>query len=283
MRDVILWSLIVAYVIDPVLVDAFPQQLSWPLATPVAVAIPLLFGLIHGSRRYGLSGIVAFLVLCLGISNIMENLGVATGFPFGHYHYTDLLGPKLFYVPLLIGPAYFGTGYLSWVLANTLLDTDRRRDAPAMFAAAVLGTFIMVGWDVCLDPGSSTIAHLWIWEKGGGYFGVPFVNYLGWCLTVFLFQGAFAAWRFRHAEPPAGPEPIHGYQAAVFFLVLSLDFPAAWVGGVNKPISDATGKVWMTGDILETGAIASLFTMVAIAVASILALMLRARKVAAKE
>ena len=50
-----------------------------------------------------------------------------TGFPFGWYHYSDALGPKLFLVPLLIGPAYFGMGYLSWALARAILgDEDAR-------------------------------------------------------------------------------------------------------------------------------------------------------------
>jgi putative membrane protein len=275
MQDVVLWLLIAAYLVDPVLMDAFPRQLSWSLTTPVAIMIPLLFALIHGSRRYGVGGIAMFLVLCLGISNVMENVGVATGFPFGHYHYTDVLGPKLFLVPLLIGPAYFGTGYLAWVLANLLLDTDRRREVMALVAAVILGTFIMVGWDVCLDPGSSTMAHIWIWEKGGGYFGVPLVNYLGWCLTVFLFLSAFAVWRMQRDGPSRELPKAHYYQAALFFLVLALDFPAGWLGGANRPIADATGKVWMTGDILETAAIVSLFTMVPFTVASLLVLRLR--------
>src|SRR3979490_112184 len=63
--------------------------------------------------------------------NVMENIGVLTGFPFGHYHYTDVLGPKLFLVPLLIGPAYFATGYLAWVL-STILVGDVRRESSAL-------------------------------------------------------------------------------------------------------------------------------------------------------
>ncbi|MGH6864722.1 MAG: hypothetical protein ACREDO_00720 [Methyloceanibacter sp.] len=32
-----------------------------------------------------------FAIVCLGVSNLLENLGVATGFPFGPYHNTDLV------------------------------------------------------------------------------------------------------------------------------------------------------------------------------------------------
>ena len=52
-RDAILWLLIAAYAVDPILTDAFPGRLSSPLATPIAIVIPLLFALIHGARRYG--------------------------------------------------------------------------------------------------------------------------------------------------------------------------------------------------------------------------------------
>src|ERR1700730_7903918 len=134
----ILWLLITAYAVVTVIPDAFPRMFASPFNVPAAVLLALCFGLIHGAIRYGIGGIALFLALCLGISNVMENIGVLTGFPFGHYHYTDVLGPKLFLVPLLIGPAYFGTGYLSWVLANVLLCTDRRRDRLPTFVVPSL-------------------------------------------------------------------------------------------------------------------------------------------------
>jgi putative membrane protein len=273
--SLVLWVLIFLYVIDPVATDAFPRALASPLNTPIAILLPMIFALIHGSRRYGWSGIVVFLVLCLGISNIMENIGVLTGFPFGHYHYTDVIGPKLFLVPLLIGPAYFGTGYLSWVLANILLDTDNRRDLKATIGVPLVGTFIMVAWDVTLDPGSSTLAKIWIWEKGGGYFGVPFVNYLGWFLTVYLFLQAFALYKMRRdAAVPALPKA-YWYQAPIFYAVMALDFVAGYWGGADTRITDATGKVWQTGDMFATGAIMGLFVMLPFAVASVVTLLLR--------
>ena len=159
----------------------------------------------------------------------MENIGVLTGFPFGHYHYTDVLGPKLFLVPLLIGPAYFGTGYLSWVLATVLLCTDQRRDRLPTFVVPLIAAFIMVGWDLCFDPAASTIAHMWIWENGGGYFGVPLTNFLGWYLTVYIFLQLFALCRSRRALPGIVSLPRdYWYQPCVMFAVMALDYPAAY-------------------------------------------------------
>src|SRR6266436_2566310 len=120
----ILWVLVVVYAVVELVNPVFPLHIPIPLV----VLIPVVFGLIHGALRYKWSGILTFIVICLVVSNILENTSILTGFPFGHYHYTDVLGPKLFLVPLLIGPAYFGTGYLRWVLASLLLDADKRRD-----------------------------------------------------------------------------------------------------------------------------------------------------------
>ena len=111
--------------------------------------------------RYGGKGIAAFAIICLVVSNVIENIGVATGFPFGPYHYTDVLGPKLGYVPLMIGPAYLGVGYLSWVLATILVgDVKRGADAFQTFATPLIGAFIMVLWDLSMDPSASTVAQV---------------------------------------------------------------------------------------------------------------------------
>ena len=60
------------------------------------------------------------------------------------------------------------------------------------FAVPFIASFMMVAWDLGMDPTSSTIRHSWIWEQGGGYFGVPLTNYLGWFFTVYVFFQLFA-------------------------------------------------------------------------------------------
>lgn len=42
-------------------------------------------------------------------------------FPFGHYRFTDLMGPKLLDLPILLPLTYVGMGYLSWVLDLIIL------------------------------------------------------------------------------------------------------------------------------------------------------------------
>src|ERR1700687_1011386 len=234
---------------------------------PVVLLVTVLFALIHGAVRYGWIGIVTFIVISLVVSNILENTSILTGFPFGHYHYTDLLGPKLFLVPLLIGPAYVATGYLAWGLANVLVG-DVRRGASAFTTVAVpfIGAFLMAMWDLSFDPNFSTVQHFWIWEQGGGYFGVPLTNYLGWFFTVYVFLQLFAlvirSRQFGHETMRTLPRSYYA-QVVVMYAVLGLSYVLAYAAlGTGTPVTDAAGVVWNTKSIAEAAATVSLYTMV---------------------
>src|SRR5260370_33755968 len=66
----------------------------------------------------------------------------------------------------------------------------------------------MVAWDLSFDPITSTIEHSWIWLQGGNYFGVPFSNYLGWFLTVFVFCQLFALYLRGQPEASTATRPL---------------------------------------------------------------------------
>src|SRR5258706_8055874 len=259
----VLWVLVVVYAVVELVNPVFPLHIPIPLV----VLIPVFFGLIHGALRYKWSGILTFIVICLVVSNILENTSILTGFPFGHYHYTDVLGPKLFLVPLLIGPAYFATGYLAWILGTVLVgDVRRKSSAFTTFAVPFIASFAMVAWDLGFDPTSSTIHHTWIWEQGGGYFGVPLTNYLGWFFTVYVFFQLFAlSLRFRRtgSEEEASAFPGSYYaQALIMYAVIGLVIVVNYlVGSTNMAITDAVGIVWQTRSIAEAEATVSIYTM----------------------
>src|ERR1700737_553235 len=266
----ILWTLAAVYAIGTLANDLFSLSIKGSLLVLVATA----FALIHGAARYRWRGILTFIVIALVVSNILENTSILTGFPFGHYHYTDVLGPKLFLVPLVIGPAYFATGYLAWVLGTVLIgDVRRKGSAFTTFAVPFIASFAMVAWDLGFDPTSSTIHHTWIWEQGGGYFGVPLTNYLGWFFTVYVFFQLFAlSLRFRRtgSEEEASALPGSYYaQALIMYAVIGLAFVVAYlVGGGNTLVTDAAGGVWHTGSIAEAEATVSIFTMIFVAALS---------------
>ncbi|MCJ7598740.1 MAG: carotenoid biosynthesis protein [Methyloceanibacter sp.] len=257
--DKLLWGLVALFAVETV-ASVFYQNLA---STVLQLATMIAFMFLHGVLRYRVEGIVVFAVICLVVSNIFENLGVATGFPFGPYHYTDALGPKLFYVPLMIGPAYLSVGYMAWVLA-TILAGDVRRGAGAFstFATPFVAAFIMVLWDLTMDPSTSTVQKWWIWESGGGFFGVPVSNYLGWFLTVYVFMQLFALYLRARAPVPELLQPKSYFiQAIAMYAIVALGFVLTFLVEDSAPVTDATGAAWLSGDIYETAAITGLFTM----------------------
>jgi putative membrane protein len=123
----------------------------------------------------------------------------------------------------------------------------------------------MVMWDLTFDPRASTIQHMWIWEQGGGYFGVPLTNYLGWFFTVYVFLQLFALFvklRPAGAEAELTLPKSHYVQAVVMYAVVGLTPVLSFlVGGSNSPVTDAAGVVWQTRSIAEAAATVSIYTM----------------------
>jgi len=193
----------------------YVQNLAW-----------FVFVLVHGSKRYGWDNLFAFFTIAFLISWSAEAASIATGFPFGHFHYTALLGPKIGTVPTAIMPAYFAAGYLAWTMSTVFLSNrgtgiDRRN----LFLVPLVASFAMVMWDFCLDPIRSTINGAWVWEDGGAYFGVPISNYLGWFLTVFLIFQVFALYLYRFSrDNRLEQSKTYWYLAPVMYLGLAAEF-----------------------------------------------------------
>ena len=245
------------------------------LSVPVSL-VPLLFpfALIHGAKRYAWNGIVVFVVVTFIISNILENLSILTGVPFGHYYYTESLGPKLALVPIFIALSYVSFGYLAWVLSTVVVSEARRRSSVlTAVATPLVASFIMVPWDLSLDPIASTINHAWIWTQGGGYFGVPISNFLGWSFTVYIFFQLFAIYlRQRGSDDLSRALPItHYLQIILVYMSTGVGFVIDHLVSVNTQVTDAVGHVWQTRDIYETSAISAIYTMIFV---SILALVI---------
>jgi uncharacterized membrane protein len=84
-------------------------------------------------------------------------------------------------------------------------DQEWTRPAGALFQ--LIASFLMVMWDLGLDPTASTIRHLWTCQQGGGSFGVPLSNYLGWFFTE-PPQWLARTLSRRQLAPPVGRERV---------------------------------------------------------------------------
>jgi uncharacterized membrane protein len=232
---------------------------------------------LHGTLAYRLRDIVALAAIVMVVSNVFENLSILTGFPFGHYYYSSNLGPKVFNVPLVIGILYCAPGYFAWTVARQLLQAFSYRPRGSdVYFVPLIAAFVMVAWDMTMDPVRSTIQQSWIWQDGGAYFGVPFTNFIpGWFLVVWLIFQLIALYlyvAYESAEAPAAfhaiPPKAFWYQAACVYAAIALQGLIIPWTHANLPVADLRGTTWMTGDIYQSMALVTLFTMVPIALLS---------------
>jgi uncharacterized membrane protein len=254
------YVLITCYALSRVL-QALPQHTPLIVTALLHVLPPMLFAWLHGGILWGRRGILVFFALCLSIAGTVEKIGITTGFPFGRYFFTDVMGAKISGVPILLGLAYLGMGYLSWVIASLTLGWEQR-DLTGWRVIALPGfaSLVMTSWDFCMDPIWSTIVRAWIWTDGGSYFGVPISNFVGWYVNVLIIYVLFALYLRRQTTSPAMPTKF--WKVALLFYAVSV------VGNffnlipqTPDPVVDATGKLWPLHSIVGATAMASVFTM----------------------
>lgn len=141
------------------------------LVGAAALAV-LLVGAIRG--RW-----VASFAAVYAVSLGSELLGTTRGLPFGPYHYTAGLGIKWFgHVPVLIPLSWFLMALPSYVIARRLLG----RESSAA-RRILLGSLILLSWDLSLDPAMSQLTSYWVWGSTGPYYGMPWLNLVGWYVT----------------------------------------------------------------------------------------------------
>ena len=233
-----------------------------------------VFAVLHGERIYRWRGILIFVASCIGVGSVAEILSLRTGFPFGHYQFTGLMGPKVFGLPILLALAYLGMGYLAWVLAVLIL---RCESGPLsghyLVLAPVLASFVMVAWDLAMDPVWAYVDRAWIWQSGGAFYGVPISNFAGWYLTAYVSYQLFALFLKRGWTPPAEfrltgqPKSIIAkrpyWRLAVLFYAASAAGNFLVVAPASMPgmIADPSGRQWRVSDILLASRLISLFVM----------------------
>lgn len=250
--------------------QAFPTQVPTLLIVVLHVVPSAVFALIHGQRTYGTRLTTIFLGLCLAVASGFEILGLRTGFPFGHYWFTAVMGPKVLDMPVLLALAYVGVGYVSWVVAESIVGRQGST-ATRLLITPVGASCVMTAWDLAMDPVWMNIDHAWVWRDGGAWFGVPLSNYFGWMLTTWMFYQAFALVLTRRNSRPSTPQwtrlAILLYATVALGNVL-LALPSAVPAGYPRVIIDAAGRRWMLTDVTGVCLLISFCVMTPFALAA---------------
>jgi len=186
-------------------------------------------------RRRALWAILVVYAVSLG----SELLGTTYGIPFGAYSYTSLLGIKWFErVPVLIPLSWFTVSWACWVLA---------RRVTSGISAVLFATCLLVSWDLLLDPAMSRVTSYWIWGETGEYYGMPWMNLVGWGVTGLVLLSVIS--RFAPA-PQSSVRFAAWVYAANFalpfgFCVLNRYWLAAFIGPLSIALAYLVfGKLW---------------------------------------
>jgi putative membrane protein len=266
-RSTIALGLILVFYLSARILEVTPTPIPHTAIVALDVLSAMAFALIDGARHYRLRGILILALICLLVGNIAENLSIATGFPFGHYYFVELMGPKLFQVPVLLGLAYIGMSYVSWTLARVIVGNPHAPVAGfRIIALPAVAGFIMVAWDLAQDPIWATVLHGWVWRDGGPWFGVPISNYLGWYGTVFVIYLLFALYLRRRQDAPIAL-PSATLRPALLFYALCATGNILQALSTQAPVVvfDPTGRQWRYADISGASALVSIFVMGAFA------------------
>lgn len=142
---------------------------------------------------------------------LAEETSVHTGFPYGHYYYSEALGYKLDVVPILIGPNYFWlyifpVFYLANLISQgTFLDSGK--NPMTLLFTSLIGGILISGIDMAVDPLDATKLSEWVWTKNAftGYYGIPYSNYLGYVLVMTPAFFIYGLVERRFDARPLGP------------------------------------------------------------------------------
>ena len=218
-------------------VPAVPDWLAFNgtlvLLGTLVMRSPLIAAVAPVADRRALAGVGLLTLYAYGI----EYVGVHTGWPYGAFEYGVALGPMAAGVPLGLPVFFLPLVANAYLLCLLLLD-DRAERAATRLGAVVALVLLM---DVVLDPGAVALGF-WSYDgvasggalavgSGGGFYGVPTSNFVGWILSatvaVVTFDAAFdrGALRRRLAD-------------CEFALDDMVSFVILW-GGVNAVFGNA--------------------------------------------
>lgn len=159
----------------------------------IIISLIILANLLKRSPLYTLLYLVAIIIAsrklwkslprlyitALIVGFFAELIGTRVCLPFGCYYYKNLQ-PQIYGVALSVPLTWGIFGFFSYLTAYQFFKKQSQR----IFFAS----FLMVIIDLAVDP-IMTSWDAWIWETTTSlnWFGIPWINYLGWFLTSLIF------------------------------------------------------------------------------------------------
>jgi uncharacterized membrane protein len=165
---------------------------GFQIGPATTVVFGALAGVLHATGRLGARRAAAIFTAAFAVSLGAELAGTSTGYPFGPYGYTALLGFKVGgLVPFNIPTSWFYMLYCAFAITGRMLGPRARP-----WTWAIVAGLVLTAWDVSMDPAMVRTGH-WLWHLpptaeqsalqrvfvSDAFYGMPLSNWLGWLLT----------------------------------------------------------------------------------------------------
>ena len=160
----------------------------------------LMAGLIIFTQQHKPLSFWLFILLCFVTGIAVEIVGVNTAYLFGNYSYGEILGPKIYAVPWLIGITWFTTIFCAGNIVHRLNEWVLKKfgsnvQPPVavqlfsfVFDAAMLATL----FDWVLEPAATKLGY-WQWKPEGE---IPLFNFLCWFMVSAVLLIVFRLLKF---------------------------------------------------------------------------------------
>lgn len=252
------WALLVAWTVAAA---AYPGTMMEESLS----AVPMLYmalAFVHVWVGFGWKGAAALFAAGYAIGFAAECASIHTGFPFGFYDHTDVLGMKLAKVPLFIPFGFFAITYLAWIIARLIVEDGRGQ---TLIWTPIVTGLIATSFDVATDAIGATVYGHWIYRHPTGIFGVPLTNYLGWILTTWAIGLAFSLIAPRFERTPPMSDKHFWAQPPAFWAIAALQFPLSYYvmgfGADSTEVVTRGAQSWQVADIYEGSVISALTVM----------------------
>ena len=138
-------------------------------ATPINLLISFILLLLNTELRFN---IILLILFCFSFGMLAEILGVSYGLIFGNYKYGEVLGYKIFNVPVIIGVNWCILVFITGTMSNLFFKNYWKK--------VLCGIILMIFMDILIEP-IAPILDFWKFEGGI----TKLQNYLGWFFVSF--------------------------------------------------------------------------------------------------
>lgn len=177
----------------------FTQYKQWFISnTPVNLL--LMACLLVFTQKDRSSSFWFFFLLCFVTGIVTEIIGVNSGYLFGNYSYSNVLGVKIFGVPLVIGVNWFTTIFCAGNIMFRLNDWIMKKFdsgiqptfAVQIFSFVFDGAMLATIFDWVLEPVAQKLNY-WQWQPVNE---IPVFNFVCWFLISAVLLTVFRLFKF---------------------------------------------------------------------------------------